>query len=519
MFKKNVSYGLIFLALSGLHSGCSSTKEFTRRPEPKTVPASPLSVLTKDGGLYRVKNYRFADSLFWAAGALEKDGKIRPFEGRLALGDIDYVQAKNNWGAGKILLATGAAVIFSAVAISYLNKGSDGFSVQEVHGTYYPPSSGGGDGWYSCPFIYSYDGGQYHLESETFAGAVFKGAERASFDKLERLRPVKGQYRLKLANESEETEYVNEIKLLVVDAPPGVKVIPDAKGSLHTLSRPVYPFRCVDGENKDVLSAVREKDDRWWESELAAKDLSRDEKLRDGLVLEFEKPREAKAAKLVVSGVNTALGIFAFEQLFQLKGENQLRWYQKLEGDPAERGKLIAWMRREGMLHVKVWKEGEWVEQTALPDVGPGISKDQVAVLDLSQIPSGTVKLKLESATDLWRINQVYLDYSPDLPVEVAEIEPAGAVDERGNDVASSLRRNDDRYYVTIKGQYAHLTFEEVPARAGRQRHYAVKAKGYYHQWFEAEGAEETALLERVLTEPLFGSRTFMPLWKARKGQ
>jgi hypothetical protein len=514
MFRKIIPYALVALTFLGLQSGCSSTKELARTQQPRSAPASAPAVLTKGGVLYRLDHYRLADSQLLAVGTQEKDGKLQPFKGHLALADIDYVQANDHWGAGKTLLAAGVVVIFSAIAISSLGNGNDGVSVQEFHGFYYPPSYPG-----SCPLIYSHDGGRYHLESESFAGAVFKGAERASFDNLERLQPVKGQYRLKLANESDETEYVNEIKLLVVDAPPGVTVLPNAKGNFHTLARPVYPLRCVDGENRDVLSAVREKDDRWWESELAAKDLRSDEKLRDGLVLEFEKPPVARTAKLVVHGINTTLGVFAFEQLFKLKGDGQLRWYQRLERDPAERAKMIAWMKREGMLHVKVWQNGEWVEQTALLDVGPRISKDQIAVLDLSQISGDTVKLKLESATDLWRINCVYLDYSADLPVEIAEINPANAVDELGKDVTDLLRRDDDRYYVTMKGQHAELTFDEAPARAGLQRHYAVRAKGYYHHWFNTQGEDQAALLDRVLTEPLFGSRTFMPVWKALKGQ
>jgi hypothetical protein len=516
MFRKAAHYALATLTVLGLQTGCSSSRELTRTQQPTSAPASAPSVLTKDGTLYRLQHYRVADSQLLAAGTSEKDGRTELFKGHLALSDIDYAQAQGDWGSGKKLLAAGVAVVFSALAIDYLNHGSSGLSIRELRGTYYPPSYGGGG---SCPFIYSYDGGRYHLESESFAGAVFKGAERASYDNLEWLRPVDGQYRLKLANESDETEYVDHIKLLVVDAPPGVAVLPNANGDFHTIAQPVHPVRCVDRDDRDVLSTVREKDDRWWESDLRAKDLTSDDGLRDGLVLEFPRPPRASIAKLVVRGINTTLGVFAFEQLFKLKGDGTLRWYQRLEREPAERRKLISWMKREGMLHVQVWQNGEWVEQTALLDVGPRVSKDQVAVLDLSQVTCDVVKIKLESATDLWRIDCVYLDYSQDLPVEIAEVDPGSAVDERGEDVSDLLRRDDDRYYVTMKGQYARLTFDEVPARAGLSRHYAVSAKGYYHPWLDSQGKDQTALLDRVLTEPLFGSRAFMPAWKALKGQ
>ena len=246
--------------------------------------------------------------------------------------------------------------------------------------------------------------------------------------------------------------------------------------------------------------------------------VSRDEGLRDGLVLEFERPEGAATAKLVVHGINTNLGLFAFEQMFRLRGDDLLTWYQRLERDPAERQRMISWMKREGMLHVKVWQDEAWVAQTALPDVGPRVRKSQVAVLDLSRVTGSTVRIQLESATDLWRIDSVELDYSPDLPIHVTEVSPASALDERGRDVARFLRASDGSYYVTTKGQHAVLTFDAPPARAGFERRHAVRAKGYYHPWFDAEGPGQSALADRILTEPLLGSRTFMPAWKTRRG-
>ena len=50
----------------------------------------------------------------------------------------------------------------------------------------------------SCPFVYSFDGEQYHFDSETFAGAAMPGMDRTDYDNLERLLPVGGRYRLRL---------------------------------------------------------------------------------------------------------------------------------------------------------------------------------------------------------------------------------------------------------------------------------------------------------------------------------
>ncbi len=44
-----------------------------------------------------------------------------------------------------------------------------------------------------------------------------------------------------MANELDETQYTDELKLLVVDHPSTAEIIPDAAGKLHTLSAPVRP--------------------------------------------------------------------------------------------------------------------------------------------------------------------------------------------------------------------------------------------------------------------------------------
>lgn len=511
MSRKSVLAALFASVLVLLWYGCTTTEIITRRSQlSNPIETGRITVLTKDSTQYKLDNYVVAETLLIGNGTEEKGGKIDRFNGHLRLSDIRYVQASST-DIFKTLIAAGVAVFFTETAISYLGA-SQGLSVGETQRTYYPPIEPG-----SCPFVYTYDGVEYHFESETFAGAIFKGAERFSFDNLYHLKPVSGHYILKLTNGRPETQYVNEIKLLVADSPPDVRVIPDSKGKVHTISNTVLPFHCVDVNGRDKLPAVTNKDTLFWESGLSSRGLTTDEDLRDGLVLEFQKPAGIKSAKLLVNGVNTALGVFAFDQLFKLKGDNKLRWYQQLENTPSERTKMIRFMMREGMLHVKVWQNDGWVEQAALSDVGPLIAKEQIAILDVSKTPGEVLKIKLESATDLWRINQVYADYSEDLPVMVEEIAPESAVDESGNDVAPLIRSADDLYYVTIRGQFAALTFREIPGKQGMKRSYIVKSKGYYHPWTAVDGEDHPELLEKVLTEPLAGNRAFMPIWKEEK--
>lgn len=498
---------IVLITAMLLWIGCTDTKQFTRQEFVANGESGEITVLTKGNKLYRFTDHSYqikGDSLvgrgerrtgeFWFA-----------FAGAIALTDVEFVQADRVNGVKTALLVGGIAAGVALIAIAATSAPKARYTP--------PPTTTGGSKW-SCPFVYTHDGTKYYIESETFSGAVFKGLERPTFDNLYHLKPVAGEYKLQLRNAGDETEYVNELKLIAVDHPVGTRIIPDMRGAMHTIQHPELPMMCNEFNGKDALHYVTDKDSLYWESDLSNKDVTRESDLRDGLILEFNKPANAKTAKIVVNGINSHLGFFALEHLFKLKGENKLQWFQELEHNPIEKGKFVNWLKREGMLHIKLWQDGQWVEQTSMFDVGPLIAKDQIAVLDISTIRDTRLKVKLESATDLWRIDQVCVDYSADRTVNVNELAPFAAIDESGRDVAQLLTSSDTIYYTTFPGQYATLKFKEVAGTPGSTRSFVLKTKGYYHQWIDAAGPDNREMVERILTEPLYGSKVFMPKWK-----
>jgi hypothetical protein len=73
---------------------------------------------------------------------------------------------------------------------------------------------------WSCPFVYSHDGSIYVLDGEPYGGSICEGLARTDLCELEHLLAVNGKYRLIVSNELDETQYIDELALLVIDHPP-----------------------------------------------------------------------------------------------------------------------------------------------------------------------------------------------------------------------------------------------------------------------------------------------------------
>lgn len=468
-----------------------------------------IHVLTKDGTLYRLQSYVLTDSLIVGEGTIDKNKASQPFSGSIKFSEIAAIEADNIHAVKTFVMIAAVTTMAILISPSFRSQPNleSGVTIDE-HWNFR-----------SCPFVYTYDGERYHFESETFAGAIFPSAERASYDVLRYLKEVDGTYKLKLTAEREETNYVNEISLTAIDAPMGLEIIPDCDGIPHTIAEKIAPSRCNDFDGNDASADVRAPDSVFWESNIAQKDFSTAAQFRDGLILEFEKPLQVREAKLVVRGVNTALGVFALQNLMELTGGNKLRWLQQLKTDDRKSQELLRFMKREGMLHVSVWINDRWQEQTMLYDVGPGLVKDQLTILNLENVHGSTCRVKLESTIDLWKIDEVYIDYSRDAQMQTTPLTISSARTETGMDITPLLRANDDQYYVSLKGDVAELIFTVPQKRTHSRQSIILKSKGYYYQWVHTSGKDRSLMLERILADPSLGARTLLPLWKSVRHQ
>ena len=352
-----------------------------------------------------------------------------------------------------------------------------------------------------------------------FAGAAMPGMDRTDYDNLERLLPVGGRYRLQLTNERPETQYTDQLRLLAVDHPRGTQVIPDRVGRMHVISDLHVPQTAIDLQEREALGEVRDADGLMWRgAPLETADLDDPSELRDGLVLSFARPVGARSARIVVHGRNTELAPFALQTFLELQGEELFSWYLGVARDNSLRERIRGWVAREGMMHVFLWKDGQWVFQDALLDVGPALSKSQVVPIELDAHHGDTVIVKLESARALWEIDWVAMDVGPEPRTTVREIEPRLARDEQGRNITILLASADEQYYVTVRGGVADIEFAVPDGPDGNlTRSVILKSRGFYYMYVPHSGPSQSALADRILDEPLVGNRYILEQWQAAR--
>jgi hypothetical protein len=355
----------------------------------------------------------------------------------------------------------------------------------------------------SCPFVESFDGRGYVLETEAFGGAIFQAAQRPDWARLDHLAAVNGSYRLRLTNGQEEIQYVDEARLLVVDGPRGARIVPSAAGRLHVLAAPVPPTRATTGRGEEITRLLAARDGDAWISNPLGRDPASVESVRDALVLEFPRPPRASAVTLAFRVQSTPWVSTLLRRVLALHGRLMPAWSARLEADAVGRAEFLAALQREGLPAVSVWNGQGWQIVGSLVNLGPAAPREQALAVDIGSIPGDVLRVRLESSAGTWIVDSAEADYGPEPSVDVIELRPVEARTEDGTDVRRLLDGADGARHVMRPHRDAlSLVFAEPPVQRGRRRSLVVKLAGYYTILVPPDGEPQEALFARLLTEP-----------------
>ncbi|OGZ18789.1 MAG: hypothetical protein A2175_00710 [Candidatus Nealsonbacteria bacterium RBG_13_42_11] len=326
----------------------------------------------------------------------------------------------------------------------------------------------------SCPFVYSFDGGEYQFEHESYPMAVIKFLETTSYDRLKYLKQTGNNYFLQINEELDEISLTEGFKFYVIDHPDDNSfVMPDVDGKFHTIKEEISPVSCKNKNNSDCLKLVSKPDDNPWISSPSQNESD----LRDYIELKFQKP-DVKEAKLFLNVKSQQLltdwGVYIMEKL----GENYLeKWGSTISSLPLFNEFLRERFEEGLVLNIEVWDGNNWVKQDSLR-VGTELWDDFVVFLDIQDIQSDELKIRLEAIAGLYQVDYIAIDYSADEPMEIKELKPAMSL--LNDKEIVNLEMDDGKYVKLEKGDKIDITYNAIPEKDGWQRDYTVAIKGYY---------------------------------------
>ena len=326
----------------------------------------------------------------------------------------------------------------------------------------------------SCPLIDSFDGREWVLDAEPLGGAFYRAAERTDVARLERLVETDGRYLLRIRNDQQEIDHLNAVALRVLDHPRGTEVVPDALGQLHAVRQIQAPTTGralsavgLTGGNGRVAALVAAADGEAWVSDGPGLDPSLPGELRDGIELQYPRPRGAESALLVARVGATALGPRVLSEVLALQGRDLGLFYASLEAQPSAREAFERAREREVLPTVRVFDGTGWRVAGYLRDLPSLVRREQAVPLDLRGVDAETLRLRIDGAPGLFSIDRAVVSFDSKTEVAQTRVLATAAADDAGRDVLdAAARRRRTPPLAAARPRHADARVRRAPASA-----------------------------------------------------
>lgn len=338
----------------------------------------------------------------------------------------------------------------------------------------------------SCPTVYTYDGTRQNLEAELFSHCISRQLEEQDVDFFNQPLPDSGLYQLSLKNEALETHYLNYVAFYLVHHPVGTRIYPSEDGTPVAIQTHVQPARVTNRSGDDILRAVRQIDSIAYRSGegMVVRMMGGDP--FDWLDVKLEVPESVRTIRMIVRLRNTLLStILLYDVVMASQGIEAMNWTTRMDTDPVYASQFRAIYNAFSGVAVKVLRNGQWVQQTTVKDVGPLAWKTFAVQIPVDR--AGELSLRLQFVSDNFMIDMIGFDVSGSSqpPLFVEKIDPKEIQDNSGRlrrELALLIEKDDDQYLVTNPGESYRLSYD-VRKKAGYEATAFVRSKGYYTEW------------------------------------
>lgn len=351
----------------------------------------------------------------------------------------------------------------------------------------------------NCPQVYTYDGGQYQFKSGVFSGAVYSSLEKTDYLPLENLKDVNGKYLFRLMNNQQEEQFVNQLQLIKVAHDPATNILLDRHGAVHNYKQLAPPIS-TSLKNDETGEVLKLRDGNAFifnEKADAASDFG-------SIILTFDKPVNAKQAKLIVNAKNSLWSGYLFDEFSSLFGDKFQKYTAKQ--DKADKQKIERWQKEQALpLMTYVETDKGWQPIDYFSITGNTAGRDMIMSVNIPDTKNNKIRIKLESAYMFWELDYAAMDFSPDYNFKPELINASTAIksDETNSQVAN-LMSKDDQYSKLLQNEFITVEFKKPSQVNGQQNSYFLVSTGYYHSLKEYTGKADVRKLNHFKKKGAF---------------
>lgn len=404
----------------------------------------------------------------------------------------------------------------------------------------------------SCPYVYSWNGTGYIFDSEGItAFGLIPENEGKQPSRLLNLKSDNGIFKIRVTEELEEISHIDSVELLKVTHPENVEVYPGYKEesikgypkilgvdvplstfmffknrgdsitkqfferedvstifTLYTLKNQIEPLNVTE-DGKEIKELMK-IDDSFWNENFEGLDLSDED--NDGFVdiidpsefirsVEFVYPRgKSDKAKLRIRIKET--DYMSFVASHTIESSRRLGIYDAKE--------YLKNAPRDSAYDISVWNGEKWTDSSYVNLYPREFATDIVVPLDLAEINTQNLRVRIQVSHGLLELDGAYIDYSENELITIERISLDRATMNNQCDVIDTLSESDDKGISIEKGDYVNLEFKGEQDNAT----FFLNMKGYYEpiDFSEEKMITDKEIIERIYDEPAFGKR----YWKLK---
>jgi hypothetical protein len=316
------------------------------------------------------------------------------------------------------------------------------------------------------------------------------------------LRPVDGEYRVLVRNEElQETQYLDEVKLILADHPAGTRVVPDPTGTLHVIGDVVTAGKVTDETGYDIHSFFDAPDEIAWQTKMPIDESWRELSPRHELTFEFPRPRDATSAFLVIKAGNAQWGSEMIHRMLALRGDAIDEWQESMDSNGAAMNEWVAFNTREELysLRLDVLVGDHWVPRAWIPGGASLATEERVIPVDLAGVRGDVVKMRVCPPRGFWTLDFLGLEFENDPSPRVTTVPLHSAITNDRVDVTPLMSAVDGRRHVMPRvGDEVILKFAAPGMPASRNRTVFLDMRGYYHAHVDKTQPEQKGLLDEL---------------------